>query len=150
MNLGGIFALFGFSENNEEDKRIKKELEAFKETPHFKIGMFIKMISQGTIFKKQVLKFFSSAKPDIETLGIDEAGDFMMYNRAWYWISECSTRKKEWKLALKNNASEDFINCLEIILRYFEKMEEYEKCAFLKKIQDFVRKSLLEKENVTP
>jgi hypothetical protein len=149
MNLGGIFALFGFSENNEEDKRIKKELEAFKETPHFKIGMFIKMISQGTIFKKQVLKFFSSAKPDIETLGIDEAGDFMMYNRAWYWISECSTRKKEWKLALKNNASEDFINCLEIILRYFEKMEEYEKCAFLKKIQDFVRKSLLEKENVT-
>lgn len=149
MNLGGIFALFGFSENNEEDKRIKKELEAFKETPHFKIGMFIKMISQGTIFKKQVLKFFSSAKPDIETLGIDEAGDFMMYNRAWYWISECNTRKKEWKLALKNNASEDFINCLEIILRYFEKMEEYEKCAFLKKIQDFVRKSLLEKENVT-
>lgn len=150
MNLGGIFALFGFSENNEEDKRIKKELEAFKETPHFKIGMFIKMISQGTTFKKQVLKFFSSAKPDIETLGIDEAGDFMMYNRAWYWISECSTRKKEWKLALKNNASEDFINCLEIILRYFEKMEEYEKCAFLKKIQDFVRKSFLEKENVTP
>ena len=150
MNLGGIFALFGFSDDNKEDKRIKKDLEAFKETPHFKIRMFIKMVSQGTSFKKQVVDFFSSAQSDIDLKGIDEAGDFMMYNRAWYWISECSTRKKEWKLALQNNASEDFIDCLEIVLRYFEKMEEYEKCAFLKNIQDFIKKSLLKKENVTP
>lgn len=149
MNLGGIFALFGFSDDNKEDKKLKKELEVFKETPHFKIGMFIKMVSQGTSFKKQVLNFFSSAQADIDLKGIDEAGDLMMYVRAWYWISECNIRKKEWKLALQNNTSEDFINCLEIVLRYFEKMEEYEKCAFLKKIQDFVRKSLLEKENVT-
>ena len=80
---------------------------------------------------------------------IDEAGDFMMYNRAWYWISECSTRKKEWKLALQNNSSDEFIRCLEIVLRYFERMEDFEKCAFLKKIQDFVKKSLLDKENVS-
>jgi hypothetical protein len=149
MNLGGIFALFGFSGSNEEDKKIKKELEAFKETPHFKIGMFIKMISQGLTFKKQVLNFFSTSKSDIGMKDIDEAGDFMMYNRAWYWISECSTRKKEWKLALQNNSSDEFIRCLEIVLRYFERMEDFEKCAFLKKIQDFVKKSLLDKENVS-
>jgi hypothetical protein len=149
MNLGGIFSLFGFSDSNEEDKKIKKELEAFKETPHFKIGMFIKMISQGLTFKKQVLNFFSTSKSDIGIKDIDEAGDFMMYNRAWYWISECSTRKKEWKLALQNNSSDEFIRCLEIVLRYFERMEDFEKCAFLKKIQDFVKKSLLDKENVS-
>lgn len=149
MNLGGIFALFGFSDDDKEDKRLKKELDAFKETPHFKIGMFIKMVSQGTSFKKQVLNFFSSAQADIDLKGINEAGDLMMYARAWYWISECNLRKKDWKLALQKNASEDFISCLEIILRYFEKMEEYERCSFLKKIQDFVKKSLLEKENVT-
>jgi hypothetical protein len=147
--LGGIFSLFGFSDSNEEDKKIKKELEAFKETPHFKIGMFIKMISQGLTFKKQVLNFFSTSKSDIGMKDIDEAGDFMMYNRAWYWISECSTRKKEWKLALQNNSSDEFIRCLEIVLRYFERMEDFEKCAFLKKIQDFVKKSLLDKENVS-
>ena len=149
MNLGGIFSLFGFSDSNEEDKKIKKELEAFKETPHFKIGMFIKMVSQGLTFKKQVLNFFSTSKSDIGIKDIDEAGDFMMYNRAWYWISECSTRKKEWKLALQNNSSDEFIRCLEIVLRYFERMEDFEKCAFLKKIQDFVKKSLLDKENVS-
>lgn len=142
MNIGGIFALFGFNEGDKEDKKLKKDLEAFKETPHFKIKMFIKMISQGMGFKDQLLKFFSNMQPKIDTSDLGEAGDFMMYNRAWYWISECNLRKKTWKIALQENASEDFIKCIEVILRYFESIEEYEKCAFLKKIQDFVGKNL--------
>jgi hypothetical protein len=150
MNVGSIFALFGFNEDGKEDKKLKKELEAFKETPHFKVRMFIKMVSQGMGFKNQLLKFFSNMQPKMDTSDLGEAGDFMMYNRAWYWISECNLRKKDWKLALQDNASEDFIGCLEVALRYFESLEEFEKCALLKKIQDFVKKSLIEKENVTP
>ena len=140
MNLGGIFALFGFSDSNEEDKKIKKELEAFKETPHFKIGMFIKMISQGLTFKKQVLNFFSTSKSDIGIKDIDEAGDFMMYNRAWYWISECNVRKKIWKEALVRNATPELVKCLKSTIKYFEEIEEYEKCSLLIKIQVFVEK----------
>ena len=150
MSLGGIFALFGFPEDSKEEKKLKKELEAFKETPHFRIGMFIKMISQGIVFKKQLLKFFSNMKPEMETQDINESGDFLMYHRAWFWISECKLRRKEWKIALQNNSSEEFIECIEALLRYFEEIEEFEKCAFLKKIQDFVKKSLLEKENLIP
>jgi len=150
MNVGGIFALFGFNGDDKEDKKLKKELETFKETPHFKVRMFIKMISQGIGFKNQLLKFFSNMQPKIDTNDLGEAGDFMMYNRAWFWISECNLRKKDWKVALQDNASEDFIKYLEIVLRYFESLEEFEKCAFLKKIQDFVKKSLIEKGNVTP
>jgi hypothetical protein len=144
MNVGGIFALFGFNEDGKKDNKLKKELEAFKETPHFKVGMFIKMVSQGMSFKNQLLKFFSNMQPKMDTADLGEAGDFMMYNRAWYWISECNLRKKDWKLALQDNASEDFIRYLEVVLKYFESMEEYEKCAFLKKIQDFLYKNLKE------
>jgi hypothetical protein len=54
MNIGSIFALFGSNENN---KNTKKELEVFKETPHFKIRMFSKLISQGMGFRNQVLNF---------------------------------------------------------------------------------------------
>jgi hypothetical protein len=144
MNVGGIFALFGFNGDDKEDKKLKKELETFKETPHFKVRMFIKMISQGIGFKNQLLKFFSNMQPKIDTDDLGEAGDFMMYNRAWFWISECNLRKKDWKIALQDNASEDFIKYLEIVLRYFESIEEYEKCAFLKKIQDFLYKNLKE------
>ena len=51
MKLGNIFALFGFNEENELDKKAKKEFQEFKETPHFKLGMFIKMILNGMNFK---------------------------------------------------------------------------------------------------
>jgi hypothetical protein len=92
MGLGGIFALFGFSDDDNLDKKTKKDLDDFKQTPHFRVGMFTKMILNGISFKKQVVGFFSKADKDLDLAGVDEAGDFMMYNRAWFWISECNTR----------------------------------------------------------
>ena len=142
MNLGGIFALFGFSGDENEDKDIKKELEEFKNTPHFKIGMFTKMILNGMNFKKQIVGFFSKADKDLDIMGVDEAGDFMMYNRAWYWISECNVRKKIWKEALIKAATPELVNCLKAIIKYFEDIEEYEKCSSLIKIQIFVEKEI--------
>ena len=44
MGLDSIFALFGFSEDNNKDlKKLKVDLEDYKETPHFRVGMFVKM-----------------------------------------------------------------------------------------------------------
>jgi hypothetical protein len=142
MSLGGIFALFGFSDDDNEDKKIIKELEEFKNTPHFKIGMFSKMILNGLNFKKQVVGFFSKADKDLDVEGINEAGDFMMFNRAWYWISECNVRKKIWKEALTRNATPELLNCIKITIKYFESIEEYEKCSLLIKIQVFVEKEI--------
>jgi hypothetical protein len=142
MNLGGIFALFGFSGDDEVDKKVQKELTQFKETPHFKIGMFTKMILNGMNFKKQIVGFFSKADKDLDIAGVDEAGDFMMYNRAWYWISECNVRKKIWKEALIQNATPELVNCIKSAIKYFESIEEYEKCSLLIKIQVFVEKEI--------
>ena len=47
MGLGGIFALFGFSDDEDLDKKTKKDLDDFKQTPHFRVGMFTKMILNG-------------------------------------------------------------------------------------------------------
>ena len=55
MGLDSIFALFGFSEGDNKDlKKLKVDLEDYKETPHFRVGMFVKMIMNGNNFKKQV------------------------------------------------------------------------------------------------
>jgi hypothetical protein len=144
MALNGIFSLFGFPDDNEENKKIEAELEVYKETPHFKLGMFQKLILNGNAFSKQIIKFFSKADPDLDVKGIDEAGEYMMYTRAYFWVKDCNVRKKEWKIALKNNVNEDFINSIKLCIRYFESTEEYEKCAHLKKIQDFLQKNLRE------
>jgi hypothetical protein len=66
----------------------------------------------------------------------------MMFIRAWFWIEQVKLRKKEWKEAVKQYASDDFLISIKLSINYFEGTEEYEKCAHLKKIQDFVQKSL--------
>ncbi len=143
MNLGGIFALFGFSDENGIDKKTKRDLEEFKQSPHFKLGMFTKMILNGMNFKKQIVSFFSKADKDLDIVGVDEAGDFMMFNRAWYWINECNVRKKIWKEALQSNSTPELLFCLKASIKYFESIEEYEKCASLVKIQKFVEKEIV-------
>jgi len=149
MDLNGIWGLFGFEDSqSKKEKQHLKELEEFKKTPEFKIGMFVKMISQGISFKKQLIDFFSTADPKLDAQDMGEAGDFMMHNRAYYWISECGTRKKDWKEALNKKASKDFLFCLEVSMKYFEELEEFERCAHLKKIHNFIEKSLKRKENL--
>jgi len=150
MGLNSIFALFGFPENGknpDEVKKMKAELSAYKETPHFKLGMFYKLIMNGTTFKKQVLNFFSKADPHLDMIGIDEAGEFMMFTRAYFWIEGFKFRSKAWKEGLKHYSNEEFLVAVKLSLNYFVDTEEYEKCAHLKKIQDLVEKNI--KESVT-
>jgi hypothetical protein len=143
MALDNIFTLFGFpGKDDEERKKLEAELDIFKETPHFKLGMFHKLIMNGSLFSKQVIKFFAKADPGLDIKGIDQAGEYMMFIRAWFWIEQVKLRKKEWKEALKQYASEEFVISIKLSINYFESTEEYEKCAHLKKIQDFVEKNL--------
>ena len=141
IHLDGVFALFGFPDDSE-DKKIEKEIEDFKNTPHFKIGMYVKLLLNGLTFKKQIVSFFSKSDPELDPDNIDEAGEFLMFNRAWFWISQCKIRSKVWKDALRDCANEDLVFAVKLSITYFESIEEYEKCAFLKKIQDFLEKSL--------
>jgi hypothetical protein len=143
MALDNIFSLFGFPDKDDEErKKLEAELDVFKETPHFKLGMFHKLIMNGSLFSKQVVKFFAKSDPELDVKGIDQAGEYMMYTRAWFWIEQVKLRKKEWKEALKQYSSEEFIVSIKLSINYFEGTEEYEKCAHLKKIQDFVEKNL--------
>jgi hypothetical protein len=144
MDLNKIFLMFGYGGEDKDSKKMREELNVYKNTPHFKLGMFYKLIINGNNFSKQVLKFFLQADPTLDITEIGGAGEYMMHTRAWYWISQCKLRRKEWKEALIDHASEEFIVAIKLSIHYFESIEEYEKCAFLKKIQDFLQKNLKE------
>ena len=97
----------------------------------------------GVNFKKQIINFFSKSLGEDEDLnGVDLAGEFMVYNRGWYWISQMDWDSEEWVTDLKDSLSEDLFIALKLSIHYFEEQEEYEKCAFLKKIQNFVEENL--------
>jgi hypothetical protein len=100
----------------------------------------------GQTFKKQVLNFFSKADPSLDMEGIDDAGEFMMFTRAYFWIEEFKFRSKVWKEDLKKHSTDEFLVAVKLSINYFEGTEEYEKCAHLKKIQVLVEKNLKEQE----
>ena len=141
MSLKGIFGLFGMPEDDDGGK-FKKEiddsLDVFKDTPYFKVGMFCKMIKNGSNFTKQLLNFFKTSDDHIDMSGVDEASEIMMYNRALSWIQDCDLKKDEWKLAFHDHKEKGILECIVKSIKYYEKIEEYETCAFLKKIQNCV------------
>lgn len=140
MDLNKFFELFG---SGSEDAKAKKEVESFKKTPSFKVAMFIKLVTNGMNFRKQVVNFFSKTSFKGEDItDIDLTGEFMIYNRGWYWISQIDWDDQRWMEALKDSKGDELLVALKLSIHYFEECEEYEKCAVLKKIQDFVEKNL--------
>lgn len=154
MGINGIFALFGFpggDENPKENVKIKEEINAYKKTPYFKMGMFFKLIMNGNVFKKQIINFFSKSDPFLDVNGIDDAGEFMMFSRAYFWIEEFKFKSKIWKEDLKKHSTPEFLTAVKLSIHYFESTEEYEKCAHLKKIQTLIEKNIQEiQKSVTP
>ena len=143
--LGGIFGLFGFPEGDEKNSYGKREeddsVDALKETPHFKVGMFCKMVSNGNNFTKQLLHFFKTSSDPINMSGVGEMGEIMMYGKAVSWIQECDLKKDEWKIALHKHKEKDIVDCLTKTIKFYESTEEYEVCAFLKGLQDCIEET---------
>tara|TARA_R100000482_G_scaffold111171_1_gene53480 strand:- start:329 stop:760 length:432 start_codon:yes stop_codon:yes gene_type:complete len=143
MDKEKIFGLF----DKDFDESLQKDLGDYKKSFHFKIGMFIKVVIYGDKWKKSVVSMFSKADTEFDVKDIDSVGDMMLYTRAWYWISQFDFDDKECLNDLKlfldkdsetYNSSDLFISLMRTI-KYFEKIEEFEKCAFLVKIRDLLK-----------
>ena len=140
MDKEKIFGLF----DKHFDEGVNTEVELYKKTFRFKIEMFIKVVIYGEKWKSSVVNIFSKTDSDLNVKEIDEAGDFMLYTRAWFWIEQFDFNNDDCLEDLRSithtdkdsfNGSDLFISLMRAI-KYFEKIEEFEKCAFLVKIRD--------------
>ena len=143
MDKEKIFGLF----DKHFDEGVNAEVELYKKTFRFKIEMFIKIVIYGEKWKSTVVNIFSKADSDLNVEEIDEAGDFMLYTRAWFWIEQFDFNNDDCLEDLRSithtdkdsfNGSDLFISLMRAI-KYFEKIEEFEKCAFLVKIRDLLK-----------
>ena len=134
MDWEKVFSLFGSDESGSSN-HYEQELNDFKNSPLFKIKMFMKLIMNGMGFKKQVLSFFKKSNGEFNESEIDKAGDYMMYVRAFYWV-EIINVDELGEIEWKHLNLEDLEFCISSSISYFEKSEEYEKCAILKKFLD--------------
>ena len=134
MDLNHLFQLF----TNIPEEGIMENVESYKNTPKFKLGMFIKLVINGSHFKNKIISFFSKSDSELDKEDIDRAGEFMMFTRAWYWISQFDFDDNEWLFDLQNAAYDDILISLNLSILYFEKNEEYEKCSFLVNIRSLI------------
>jgi hypothetical protein len=74
-------SLFG---KKDELAKMEEEIEMWKDTPRYKVGMFVKLITNGTKLRRQLVNMFE----DDKRVNIEDAGEFIMYNRAWFWLQD--------------------------------------------------------------
>ena len=121
------------------DEATKNEVREFMNGPYTKIGMFVKLIKNHYVFHKKLEKFLKKEEPSYNIESTKEASEFTVYSRAWYYIKDIDIDKEDCINAIINFDTKLFYGVLESAILYFQRMEEYEKCAHLFKIQQIVK-----------
>jgi len=141
MNIDKIFSLFEGDEPNslrEKTQQVDITLD-YKNHPLFWVGMFKKLIQNHQTFNDQLLKFFDKLDEELSTVDVDKAGEFLVFNRAYEYIQKVDPDNLVAQEALFRFVDIHLKVALELSINYFQEHEEYEKCAHLKKILQFVK-----------
>ena len=98
--------------------------------------MYKKLVINHINFNTKVLKFFQSTNQEFDITDIKEAGEYVVFNRAWSYISNINLKNDKHIDAIKHYSDEQFHISLDLGIKYFQKDELYEKCAILLKIKN--------------
>lgn len=147
MDFDKIFGLFSESGGGGEDYTQQEledlqKMDDFKESPMFKVGMFKKLIFNHLTYKGKIIELFKNVKPNLNVYELEEAGENITFERGWEFISQCKLEEEEWQQSLTLYNDEETKVALRLSINFFQKFEEYEKCAYLKKILDFLERNL--------
>tara|TARA_S200002703_G_scaffold157051_2_gene164021 strand:- start:2935 stop:3396 length:462 start_codon:yes stop_codon:yes gene_type:complete len=146
VKLDNIFELFSSSENLEGENDIVHI--DFTQTPIYWIGMYKKLVLNHLNFNKKVVKFFKESNYELDVADMENAGEFVVYNRAWHYIQNVDVNVEEHVLAIEKYQDEYLDTALKLGINFFEEQEEYEKCALLKRVLDKTQE-ILKKNLVT-
>lgn len=147
VDVNKIFGLFGSKDENPKpdlgtNQDMSYLLEDFKKHPMFWVGMFKKLIYNHKVFNTKALNSFKDMDEGLDMNDVEAAGEFIMYIRAWYWIEKININDELHQNSLSYYADEILLTYTKVIILYFQELEEYEKCAHLKKIQNFLESIL--------
>tara|TARA_R110000822_G_scaffold10358_10_gene39281 strand:+ start:542 stop:970 length:429 start_codon:yes stop_codon:yes gene_type:complete len=142
MNLRKFYQNLHSQKNNKIEG--ETDLGLFKETPRYKFGMFVKIVGGGEEFKKQLCVFYDKDK----TVKVDIVGEFLLYNRAWFWIDEFDKNNSEWVEAIGGYEYLEVLSALDLCIKFFEDLEEYERCSHLITIKGLLKERAPPKNSI--
>ena len=147
MDLNHIFRLFGDPGNKyNENPPNTINIEDFEKTPSYKVGMFKKIILNQHVFQKKLINMFKTKDDDFGMDGMDDVGEYIAHHRGWNYIQDCKIDEEIWKDNLLVQHDDHLETAVKLSISFFEEREEYEKCAFLMKIQKFLEDNLESKD----
>jgi len=139
MDANKIFSLFDNDSGVLESKiEISNSLDDLKNNPVIKIGMFTKLILNHQVFHYNLEKFLKKEEPTYNIESTKESSEFIVFDRAWFYINQIDISQKEDVDALLNFNPKTLNSALENAIIYFENREEYIKCAHIFKIQQIL------------
>ena len=138
MDVNKIFDLFDDKYNEDDKKTINDVLIDFTRLPEYNTRMFIKSFLNSEVLGKKMNKLLKNA--NIDESNITDISNHLIYNTAWKYLSELDLDQEYDILVIKNIKEQEFDMGLDKSMKYFEMMEEYEKCAFIYKIKNFREK----------
>jgi len=131
-----IFEIFDYSEGNEVES-----FDDFIENPQFLMGMYKKIVLNDANINISLLKTFKKIDKSLDIDDIKNAGEYIVYSRAWSYVSKINIENEAHSKALLLCQDDYFKATLNMGINYFESIEEYEKCSYIKKILDFLKTS---------
>lgn len=133
-----IFELFDSgSDAGSEEKAITK-IE-ISDHPLILVGMFTRMVLRGEEVNKDIMRFFQEISREVTAAEQEHFNKFMIYNRALSFLTKINLQEPLHVEVLLEKTGDDFLQACDTTIQFFTEREEYEKCAFIKKFQDFIK-----------
>jgi len=109
--------------------------------PHMFIGLFTKMVNKKdqNIINLTLATALSSADGFTKSEKIKAFLEYLTFNQALNYLSFIDLNNKTHTDYLKSFDATSFLKASNQALEYFSEEEQYEKCVFIKKIQDFIK-----------
>jgi hypothetical protein len=141
INLDNIFSLF--SPEGEIGKDSDKVFIDLTQNPVYLIGMYKKLVINYVKSSHKIVESLKILNPQLDPQDVVEAGDYILFNKAYGYIENVTLDNSEHIKALNKLSDDDLIFTLEYGIQYFIKEEQYENChhltEILKKIQEFLK-----------
>lgn len=126
MNLN-IF----FNTSNEEniESEVSSSVNDFMDSPVIWVGTFEKLISNYHDFGNRIIELLKIVCVDLNQKQIQEIGEKIIFNRAYKYIDKIDLENQTHIEVLKQRSNESLLKSLNNTIKYFENIEDYEKCA---------------------
>jgi len=133
MDINQIFDLF-----SSDEERVENTYVNFDEHPYYNIGMFKKLILNNVNYNFNLSLSLQQENPNWDIDDIINMGENILFNRAYSFIYKLDLNDHTHSETLNTFADTILLKCLVTSIKHYELLEEFEKCAFLLNIKNYV------------